>query len=55
VKSELAGLSLKQETLQKSWEGVVRTIPKEDFAAAFRRWMERCKKCVQIGGDYVEK
>jgi histone-lysine N-methyltransferase SETMAR len=35
VKSELAGLSLKQETFQKSWEGVVRTIPKEDFAAAF--------------------
>ncbi len=55
VKSELAGLSLKQETFQKSWEGVVRTIQKEDFAAAFRRWMERCEKCVWIGGDYVEK
>jgi hypothetical protein len=55
VKTELAGLSLKQETFQKSWEGVIRTILKEDFAAAFRRWMERCKKCVRIGGDYVEK
>jgi histone-lysine N-methyltransferase SETMAR len=55
VKAELAGLSLKEETFQKSWEGVVRTIPKEDFTAAFRRWMERCKKCAQIGGDYVEK
>ncbi len=55
VKTELAGFSLKQETFQKSWEGVVRTIPKEDFAAAFRRWMESCEKCVQIGRDYVEK
>jgi histone-lysine N-methyltransferase SETMAR len=55
VKTKLAGLSLKQETFQKSWEGVVRTIPKEDFAAAFCQWMERCEKCVRIGGDYVEK
>jgi hypothetical protein len=55
VKTELAGLSLKMETFQKSWEGIVRTIPKEDFAAAFRRWMECCEKCVRIGGDYVEK
>ncbi len=55
VKTELAGLSMNQETFQKSWEGVVRTILKEYFAAAFRRWMEPCKKCVGIGGDYVEK
>jgi hypothetical protein len=41
VKSELAGLSMKQESFQKSWEGVVRTTPKDDFAAAFRHgWSE---------------
>ncbi len=55
VKTELAGLSMNQEAFQKSWEGVVRTISKEDFAAAFRRWIKRCEKCVRIGGDYVEK
>jgi hypothetical protein len=55
VKTELAGISMNQETFKKSWEGVVRTIPKEDFAAAFRWWMERCENCVWIGGDYVEK
>jgi histone-lysine N-methyltransferase SETMAR len=55
VKSELAGLSMNHETFQKSWEGVVWTIPKEDFAAAFRRWMECCEKCIRIGGDYVVK
>jgi histone-lysine N-methyltransferase SETMAR len=55
VKTELAGLSMNQETFQKSWEGVVRTIPKEDFATAFRQWMERCEKCVRIGGDNVKK
>jgi hypothetical protein len=28
VKNELAGLSMTQESFQKGWEGVVRTIPK---------------------------
>jgi hypothetical protein len=55
VKTELAGLSMNQETFQRSWEGVFLTILKEDFAAAFRRWMERCEECVWIGGDYVKK
>jgi hypothetical protein len=55
VKSELAGLSVTQESLQKSWEGVVWTIPQDDFAATFRQWMELSEKCVQIAGDYVEK
>jgi hypothetical protein len=55
VKSELAGLSTTQESFQKSWEGVARTIPKDDFATAFRRWMERSEKCIRIGSNYVEK
>jgi histone-lysine N-methyltransferase SETMAR len=55
VKAELAGQTLTQETFKKSWEGVVRSIAKEDFAAAFRRWMERCEKCIRVGSNYVEK
>jgi hypothetical protein len=37
------------------WEGAARTIAEEDYGAAFRRWFERCEKCVQIGGGYIEK
>jgi histone-lysine N-methyltransferase SETMAR len=55
VKAELAGISMTQDTFQKKWDGVLRTISKDDFAAAFRRWKERCEKCVRIGGGYVEK
>ena len=29
--------------------------PKEAFAAAMQSWLERCKKCVCLQGDYVEK
>ncbi len=54
VKTELAGLSMNQEAFQKSWEGVVRTIPKEDFASASQWWKERCEKCVRIGRDFVK-
>jgi histone-lysine N-methyltransferase SETMAR len=55
VKSELAGRTLTAESFKTSWEGLVRTIAKDEFAGAFRRWMERCEKCVRVGGDYVEK
>jgi hypothetical protein len=37
------------------WEGAARTIAEEDYADPFRRWYERCEKCVRIGGRYVEK
>ena len=55
VKEELSGLTLSQESLKKTWEGVIRTIADEEFAFAFRRWYERCQKCIHIGGGYVEK
>ncbi len=55
MKAELAGQTLTQETFKNSWEGVVRSIAKEDFAAALRRWKECCKKCIRVGGNYVEK
>jgi hypothetical protein len=55
VKEELAGLHLTQDSLKSAWEGVVRNITEDEFAVAFRRWFERCEKCIRIGSDYVEK
>jgi histone-lysine N-methyltransferase SETMAR len=55
VKEELAGLSLSQHTIKNIWEGVVRSISAEECAAAFRGWYKRCRKCIDIGGKYVEK
>ena len=48
VKENLAGLSLTQESLKKTWGGVSRTITAEEFAAAFCHWFEWCKKGVCI-------
>ena len=55
VKEQQSGLTLTQDSLKTTWEGVTRSIDREEFAAAFRRWYERCEKCIQIGGGYVEK
>ena len=55
IKKELAGRHLTAKDFKKTWEGVAATVTKEDFAAAFRCWLERSEKCVSIGGDYVEK
>jgi histone-lysine N-methyltransferase SETMAR len=55
IKRQLAGKTLTQETFKTMWAGAARTIAEEDYAAAFRRWYERCEKCVRIGGGYVEK
>jgi histone-lysine N-methyltransferase SETMAR len=55
VKEELAGITLDHSSLKKEWEGVTRSISAEEFATAFRRWYERCQKCIDIGGGYVEK
>jgi hypothetical protein len=40
VKSKLAGLTLTKKSFTSSWEGIIWTIPKDDFATAFQRWME---------------
>ena len=29
-------------------------IPKEDYRAAFQKWVDRCKMCVEAGGAYFE-
>jgi hypothetical protein len=41
VKAELAVISVMQESLKETWDGVARTIAKEDFTMAFWRWKER--------------
>jgi hypothetical protein len=55
VKRELVGLTLTKETFKKEREGAAKTLKAADFAMAFRRWMERCEKCIDIAGSYVEK
>jgi histone-lysine N-methyltransferase SETMAR len=54
-KKELAGNTMTQEEFKKEWEGVLRRVSKDEFAKAFVRWFERCKKCIRIDGNYVEK
>jgi hypothetical protein len=44
-----------QEDFKKEWEGVLRGVSKDEFAKAFVRWFEQCKKCIRIDGNYVEK
>ena len=55
MKEELAGRHLDQKSFKKAWDGVASRFTEEDFAATFRRWFERSEKCVQVGGNYVEK
>jgi hypothetical protein len=55
VKEQLMGLTLDQNTIKKTWEGVMRAIATEEFATAFWRWYERCQKCVEISCDFVKK
>jgi histone-lysine N-methyltransferase SETMAR len=55
VKAKLAGQTLTQETVKDSWEGIIRSIAKEDLAAAFRHWKERCEKCIRVSSNYVTK
>jgi hypothetical protein len=55
VKEELAGLRLTPGTLKNTWEGVVRSIGVDEFAAAFRRWLDWCNKCIRLIGGYIEK
>jgi histone-lysine N-methyltransferase SETMAR len=55
VKEQLVGLTLVQNKITKTWEGVTRAIAPEEFVTTFRRWYERCQKCVEISSDYVKK
>jgi hypothetical protein len=47
--------SLDQDNIKNAWEGVARSLIAVAFATAFRSLVERCKKCVRLGGKFVEK
>jgi hypothetical protein len=55
VKEQLAGITLALNTFKITWERAIRIITAEKFAAVYRQWLEGNKKCVHIGGDYVQK
>ena len=52
VKEALARHTLTASVIKTALDGV--TAGKEAFSAAFRNWYERCLKCVEQEGDYVE-
>ncbi len=51
----LAGQSLDQDGIKNAWEGVPRSLIAVDLAAALRSWLERCKKCIRLGGEFIKK
>jgi hypothetical protein len=40
--------------IQEVVTAVLRSIPKEAFAASFQKLYERCQQCVVKDGDYFE-
>ena len=42
IKTVLAGTLNTQDSLKKIWDGVLRTITKDDLSKAFQRWVELC-------------
>jgi hypothetical protein len=55
VKEGLSGQSLDQDSIKNAWKGVTRTFTAVNFAATFRSWLERCKKCVCLGNEFVKE
>ena len=42
IKTVLAGTLNAQDSLKETWDGVLRTINKDDLSKAFQRWLEHC-------------
>ncbi len=55
VKRKFQGISVDSSTITKEWEQVCNTIPKNSFTRAFNKWIECCKKYIELEGGYVEK
>ncbi len=56
IKRLLAGISLNtQQELETGEEGCFQELYKNAPADVFERWLKRFTKCVDMGGDYVEK
>ncbi len=55
AKNSLAGTSISGSTVKKEWERVCSTISKDDYVAAFHKWVDRWERCIEREEDYVEK
>ena len=55
VKSLLAGTYISSNSVKTDWERVAYSIPKEDFATAFDKWVHRFEVCEAKEGNFVEK
>lgn len=56
LKKSLAGRSFKSRSaLGTAVFQCLSHIPKEDYRAAFLKWIERMQKCVAAGGEYFEQ
>ncbi len=56
IKVRLGGKSsCTQEELEVGVEGCVRQLYENGPMEVFERWQHRMKKCIELGGDYVEK
>ena len=55
LKERLAGRKFTRvQDLSKAVFSELRSIPKEDYCAAFEQWMRRLQTCIQKGGEYFE-
>jgi hypothetical protein len=55
VASELAGLSLSQDSFKMSWVRVMQAVAIDESTTAFWQLYERYYKCVRVCDDYLEK
>ena len=56
VKSNIAGCRFDTfQDVKSAWEGVTTPMAPSEFAGAFDKWLQRWERCIERGGDYVEK
>jgi hypothetical protein len=55
MKAELMVISVMQEPFQKTWDGVLITISKDDFVTALQRWKEGGKNWFWNGVGNAKK
>ena len=56
LQAQLRGIRFDSATeLVKRTSAIVASFPKEWYAETYSKWVSRHKKCIELGGDYVEK
>ena len=43
------------EAVLKKSEAIIKDLTKNGLHHVFEEWQQRCKKCIQLGGEYFEK